>query len=124
MNSMAQNISEADLTDIAAYFASNERMKGEPTAEDPLGKNLFRRGDMKRDILPCISCHGDAGQGTFSGDESYPAIGGQHKLYLREQLHRWRNGQRGNGAGSAMSIITKSLSDAEMEALSTYIGSL
>lgn len=124
MNGMAENISEADMSDIAAYFASNEKMQGDNTAENPLGENLFTKGDLKRDVLPCISCHGVAGKGTLSGSDIYPVIGGQHKLYLREQLLNWRSGTRSNGPAGAMNIITKSLSDAEIEALSNYIAGL
>ncbi|MES2932366.1 MAG: c-type cytochrome [Pseudomonadota bacterium] len=123
MNNVASNVSDADVADIAAYFASNETMKGNAAVDTQNAKSLFLRGDMKRDILPCASCHGQAGKGTFSGSESYPAIGGQHKTYLREQLRNWRSGVRG-GSGNAMNIITRSLSDAEIEALSTYISGL
>jgi cytochrome c553 len=128
MNGMAANISDADMADMAAYFAGSEKMKsemkGNDTADNQLAKNLFIKGDLKRDILPCISCHGEGGKGTFSGTESYPTIGGQHKLYLREQLLNWRGGGRSAGSGGVMRIITKSLTDAEIEALSHYISGL
>ena len=124
MNGMAENVSDADMTDIAAYFASNEKMQGDGMGENVLGKNLFGKGDLKRDILPCASCHGVAGKGTLSGSDIYPVIGGQHKLYLREQLLNWRSGVRSNGSGGVMNFITKSLRDDEIDALSSYLAGL
>lgn len=124
MNGMAENLSEDDMSDIAAYFASNKRNRGEATEDSQPGKSLFTKGDLKRDILPCISCHGDAGKGAISGEDIYPLIGGQHKLYLREQLLNWRSGVRRNGAVGTMNIVTKSLTDAEIEALAAFISSL
>lgn len=124
MNGMAENLSEEDMSDIAAYFASQENNKGDTTGDNPLGKNIFTKGDLKRDIVACISCHGETGQGSVAGDDIYPLIGGQHKLYLREQLLNWRSGTRRNGAGGVMNLVTQSLTDAEIEALATYIASL
>lgn len=128
MNGMAEHISDSDMADIAAYFASNERMHGNDTGPgargDELAKNLFAKGDLKRDVLPCASCHGNSGKGAIAGADIYPVIGGQHKLYLREQLLNWRSGARSNGTGAAMNLIAKSLSDTEIDALSQYIAEL
>jgi cytochrome c553 len=123
MTGMAEAISEADMVDIAAYFASNPTMQGDGTGDSEVAKNLFTKGDLKRDIIPCISCHGVDGKGRASGD-IYPVIGGQHKLYLREQLLNWRSGARSNSAGSVMNLIAKSLSDTEIDTLSNYIAGL
>ena len=125
MTGMAENVSEVDMADIAAYFASNDTMQGDGTGESELAKNLFGKGDLKRDIVPCKSCHGVGGKGALSGSgDIYPVIGGQHKLYLREQLLNWRSGARSNGTGGVMNFITKSLIDTEIEALSNYIAGL
>jgi cytochrome c553 len=116
------------MTDIAAYFASNELMQGNATSTgasgNDLAKSLFTKGDLKRDVLPCASCHGDSGKGALTEGDIYPVIGGQHKLYLREQLLNWRSGARSNGTGGVMNFITKSLTDTEIDALSQYIAEL
>lgn len=121
MNGMAENVSDDDIADIAAYFASNETMQGDGTGENELAKNLFGKGDLKRDIVPCGSCHGVGGKGAIAGSDIYPVIGGQHKLYLREQLLNWRSGARSNGSDGVMNFIAKSLSDTEIDALSNHI---
>ena len=124
MTGMAENLQEGDMSDIAAFFASAPQNKGEVTQANPVGENLFFKGDLKREIVPCISCHGAAGKGTVSGDDVYPMIGGQHKLYLREQLLNWRSGTRRNGSGGVMNMVTRSMTDAEIEALAGYLSGL
>jgi cytochrome c553 len=110
--------------DIGAYFASNPTMLGDGRGETALAKNLFTRGDMNRNILPCQSCHGEGGKGRTLPTETRPSIGGQHKNYLREQLRNWRSGERCNSPNGVMKIIAKSLSDSEIEALALYISGM
>lgn len=124
MNSMADGLTDDDVEDIAAYFASNKTMQGDGLGATQLAKDLFFKGDMARNIAPCKSCHGENGKGKFSDTGSYPVIGGQHMIYLREQLRNWRKGERCNSPGGVMNIIAKSLSDAEIEALADFISGL
>lgn len=124
MNSMADGLTDNDVEDIAAYFASNKTMQGDGLGVTQLAKDLFFKGDMARNIAPCKSCHGESGKGKYSATGSYPVIGGQHMIYLREQLRNWRKGERCNSPGGVMNVIAKSLSDAEIEALADYISGL
>jgi cytochrome c553 len=87
-----------------------------------LARDLFSRGDDTRNILPCKRCHGETGAGNYSATGSYPVIGGQHRIYLREQLLNWRSGARSNS--NVMNVIAKFLSDAEIEALASFISGL
>lgn len=124
MTVMAEGLSENEQADIAAYFASLPVMPGDGEGENQIARNLFTRGDMRRNILPCQSCHGETGKGKNSPTETRPVIGGQHRIYLREQLRNWREGERHNSPEGIMNIIAKSLTDAEIEALSHYISGL
>ncbi len=124
MNVMAEGLTENDLADIAAYFASNPTMQGDGTGGNQFAMDIFTRGDMTRNILPCQSCHGEAGKGKSSPAETRPVIGGQHRIYLREQLRNWRNGARNNSPNGVMNIIAKSLNDTEIDSLSNYISGL
>ncbi len=117
-------ISEADLADIAAYFASQKPMSGGGQVGEPAIKALYARGDPRRDVLACASCHGEHGKSTFNGSESYPVIGGQHQAYVRAQLLSLRAGDRKSGGGGVMNLIAKSLKDEEIEALSNYIAGM
>jgi len=124
MTIMAEDLSAADMADIAAYFASRKIMQGDRASGNSLGRNLFDNGDQGRDIPACASCHGTRGKGGIAGNVIYPVIGGQRKIYLRSQLVGWKLGDRSNSPGGVMNKITKSLSDDEIEALADYISGL
>lgn len=124
MSVMAKTINDFDLADIAAYFASLEKMHGGGWGDNRVGKNLFLQGDLSRNIQPCISCHGVNGKGKAPNIATFPVIGGQHKAYLRTQLVHWRNGTRTNSPDGVMNIIAKSLTDHEIEVLTDYISGL
>ncbi len=121
MTAMADSLTDDDRADIAAWYGSNNPMQGTVVTASLLARDLFTRGDVTRNVLPCKSCHGENGQGSFSANGSYPVIGGQHSIYLREQLRNWRSGTRSNSPGGVMNIIAKALSDEEIEALANYI---
>lgn len=125
MSAMAATIEDADLADIAAYFASQPKMKGNgPGPNSDVGKNLFLNGDMSRMIVSCINCHGVNGKGKTPGNQTFPVIGGQQAGYLRGQLINWRKGERVNSPGGIMNIIAQKLTDAEIESLASYISGL
>jgi len=121
---MAEGLSEDDRMDIATYFASNSVMHGDDTGENQIALDIYTRGDVARGIPPCQICHGANGKGNATPTETHPVIGGQHRNYLREQLRNWRSGERNNSPNGVMNIVTKFLSDAEIEALSQYISGL
>lgn len=121
MSAMAATINDADLADIAAYFASQKKMKGDGSGENDIAHELFFNGDMSRYIQPCMTCHGVNGKGIFPGSSTFPILGGQHKAYLRAQLINWRAGERTNSPGGVMNKIAKTLTDQEIEALTDYI---
>jgi len=124
MSVMAEGLSDNYLEDIAAFFASNKVMKGNGTGGNEIARNIFLRGDMDRNILPCKSCHGENGKGIYSETDVHPVIGGQQRTYLREQLRYWRSGERHNSPNSVMNIIAKSLTDVEIQDLAEYISGL
>ena len=124
MNSMAASVSDEDLADISAYFASQPIMKGAHPSDNKLGKKLFENDDLARMIVRCNSCHGATGKGLEPGNAVYPVIGGQHKEYLLAQLISFRKGGRNNSPGGIMNITVHRLSDAELEALADYVSGL
>jgi cytochrome c553 len=124
MTIMAEDLSAADMADIAAYFASRKIMQGAGAGDNPLARKLFVSGDQARDIPSCVSCHGENGKGRIADNVIYPVIGGQRTVYLRSQLVNWKLGERKNSPGAVMSKVAKSLSDDEIEALADYISGL
>lgn len=123
MNAMAATIGDADLDDIAAYFASQPKMKGTPVNNE-LGKKLYLRGDISRLVIGCVNCHGVNGKGLTPNTSMFPILGGQQKDYLKLQLDNFKSGERTNSPNGIMITIAKKLTDAEIKALAEYISGL
>ena len=124
MSAMAASVSDGDLADIAAYFASQTMMKGVSPSSNQIGKKLFENDDLTRMVVRCNSCHGATGKGQNPGNPMFPVIGGQHKDYLLRQLFSFRKGDRNNSPAGVMNITVRKLSDAELEALADYVSGL
>ena len=121
MNDLATTVNDEELADIAAYFASQNKMKGDGSADNPIGKNLFLKGDASRKIVACINCHGVNGKGVEPNPLMIPVIGGQSRDYLTRQLANFRAGDRSNSPDGVMNEMTKSLTNTELESLAEYV---
>ena len=123
MGGMVMALTEQDIVDIAAYFASNTISDNSSTEESmKLGEKLYRAGDIKRGLPACSACHGVRGNGTeWSG---FPKISGQHADYVKVQLEKFRNGTRTNDMNMMMQDVAAKLTDSEISALSHYVGGL
>ncbi len=123
MNPMAAPLSEQDMADIAAYYASQTAKVGQ-AAEDKveLGETIYRAGNAASGVAACAACHGPAGGGNPMAN--FPMLSGQFADYTAGQLKAFRAGQRANDAGSMMRGVAKKMTDAEIEAVSQYIQGL
>ncbi len=125
MQALTQDLGDRELADVAAHFSVQPVMKGAAPVANPLGRRLFEEGDPARNIPACAGCHGTHGKGqALSAGQAYPAIGGQHRFYLRGQLQDWRSGTRRNSPDGVMNQIAKPLGDADIEALADYLSGL
>ncbi|MEH0667621.1 cytochrome c4 [Vibrio scophthalmi] len=123
MSGMAMPLSEQDMQDLAAYYASLP-ISHNTTPENVVekGKTLYTAGDAERGLTACIACHGPRGNGTeLSG---FPKISGQHADYIKSQLLKFRDGTRANDMNAMMRDIAKKLTDDDIETLSKYVGGL
>ena len=137
MQGMAAPLTEQDMRDIGAYFATQKAQAG--VADDTaiatgpnadmkfyqVGEKLFRAGRPADDVPACLACHGPAGRGNPG--PSYPALGGQHAAYTVAQLQFFRQGgSYGTGAeaNTVMADIARNLSDEDIQSLGTYIQGL
>ena len=66
----------------------------------------------------CVMCHGQNGIAPMP---SAPNLAGQQEIYLTEQLKNYRIGKRQH---EVMSVIAKSLTDADIEALAIWYSSM
>ncbi len=123
MSGMAMPLSDEDIADLSAYYASLP-VSENSTPEDVVakGKTLYTAGDAERGLTACIACHGPRGNGTeLSG---FPKISGQHADYIKAQLEKFRDGDRGNDMNAMMRDIAKKMTDEDIEVLSKYVGGL
>ncbi|MGL6260556.1 c-type cytochrome [Vibrio sp. WXL103] len=123
MSGMAMPLSEEDMADLAAYYASVP-IAHATTPEDVVeqGKVLYTAGDMERGVTACIACHGPRGNGTsLSG---FPKISGQYPEYIKAQLEMFRDGNRANDMNAMMRDIARKLTDEDIDILSKYVGGL
>ncbi|MDE1220520.1 c-type cytochrome [Vibrio aestuarianus] len=123
MSGMAMPLSDEDISDLSAYFASLP-ISANSTPEDVVktGKALYSGGDAERGLTACIACHGPRGNGTeLSG---FPKISGQHADYIKAQLQKFRESSRNNDMNGMMQDVAKKLTDADIEILSKYVGGL
>lgn len=116
MQMMARSLDDADLADIAAYFAS---LPVKEPRGDAAARELFEQGDARRNLLACASCHGPGGKGIAAA--AGPVLRGQAERYLVQQLHDWKSGARRNSAGGVMNQQAALLSDGEIAALARYL---
>ena len=121
MEAMAATINDDDLADMAAYFASQTKMKGSGVIENSRGKELFTRSDTTKMGIACVNCHGERGKGIESQVSAFPVLGGQHKDYIRQQLINFRSGDRKNSPYKIMNRIAESLTDIDIESLAEYV---
>ncbi|PRD29111.1 UNVERIFIED_CONTAM: cc4 [Trichonephila clavipes] len=124
MTGLLDNLSEQDMADIAAYFASQKMSVG---AADPqlvaAGEALFRGGKVEEGMPACTGCHSPNGAGNAPA--AFPHLGGQHAQYVAKQLTDFREGNRTNdGDSMIMRAIAAKLSNKDIQAVSSYIQGL
>ncbi len=137
MSGMAAALSEQDMRDIGAYFATQHAgagvaddtvIKTGPNADKKfyqVGEALFRGGRAADKVPACLACHGPTGRGNPG--PSYPALGGQHAGYTVARLQYFRGGGvsgTGKDANNVMTEVAKNLSDEDIQGLATYVEGL
>lgn len=94
---------------------------GRAAAAQSLGETLALRGAWERNIPECVACHGPGGAGV---GVAFPPLAGQSTQYLSSQLNAWRQGTRKNDPNDLMGHIARSMTDAEVQAVSAYFAGL
>ena len=121
MKGMAATLSESDMKNVSAYYASKQPKPG--FAKDKqlvaLGEKIYRGGIADRSIPACSGCHSPSGAGNPSQN---PRLAGQHGDYTAAQLTAFRDGVRKNSA--QMSGVAAKLNDREIKALADYIAGM
>jgi cytochrome c553 len=116
----AMTLSADDMADLGAYFGGqvNTGLEADPSYWKA-GEKLYRGGDPSRGIPACMACHGPTGAGN--GPAKFPALRGQHSVYVIKQLHDYASGARTTGPNGIMQTIAKRLSEDDMRDLASYV---
>jgi len=137
MSAMALALTDEDITDISAYYATqkisenalpvldtdddNDKPAGKKDVQALIaqGSDLYRNGDLKSEVSACIACHGPFGEGNKPA--SFPALKSQHADYLIKALTDFKSGARSNNPENIMYMIAKKMTDEEIKAVSYRI---
>jgi len=123
MNGIAATLSDQDMLDVSAYYASQKPRQG--AARDAklaaAGQQLYRGGDTARGIAACAGCHTPGGAGIPA---QYPRLKGQHAEYTSAQLKAFRAGERANDENAMMRAVAARMTDADIAAVAEYIQGL
>jgi cytochrome c553 len=121
MKGFASTLSEEDMKNVAAFYASKQAKPGFAKNKDlvTLGERIYRGGIADRNVPACSGCHSPNGAGIPAQN---PRLAGQHADYTAAQLTAFRDGVRKNNA--VMSGVAAKLNDREIKALSDYIAGL
>lgn len=123
MAGMAAPLSDDDIKNVAAWFASQKQKPAAAKDEKQiaLGQKIWRQGDFKKGVPACAGCHGPAGAGLPA---QYPRLAGQFPEYTEAQLKAFRVDERANDPEKMMRMIAAKLSDVEIKAVSEYAAGL
>lgn len=145
MQGVAARLSDQDIVDLAAHFAQAGGQPATPTPSTPapstptppptttmpaapatplaLGKALYLEGAPARNILACAVCHGEDGQGAEA--LGIPSIVGLGEAATLAALKTYRAMPPvGIAYPDAMRIALKPMTDADLAAVSAYVGTL
>jgi cytochrome c553 len=140
MTSIATGLSDADMRNLATYFAGQTPRVPQAPAAAPAapatdaaatlhaGEALFLHGDAARGIPPCQGCHGEDARGPSSVRDqyaAYPSLRGQYATYVMARLGNFRKGLPSDTSNSfIMHGVAETLDDGSIDAIAAWLGSL
>jgi len=145
MAPLAAGLDEQAIQEIATYYSANriagnpapklpdndddetpaktdEQKKAELTALIAQGSDLYRNGDLSREVSACVACHGPFGEGNKPA--SFPALHSQHADYLIKSLTDFKSGARSNNPENMMHMIAGKMTDQQIQAVAYYISTM
>jgi cytochrome c553 len=115
MSPFAADLSNTDLNNIAAYFATQKLALPAAAADATnaeTGARLARQ-------FNCVQCHGAA----LMGQQHIPRLAGQQRDYLKTQLRGFKTQTRFDMDGQ-MTSAAQPLSDADIDTLANYLAGI
>lgn len=116
LKDLASGMSEAEIRNIAAYYASLSPVQAVPDTQGvPADESSYREGEEVAAI--CAGCHGEKGYSTTPG---IPSLAGQQPGYLIVSTMEYSRGNRGHQEKEAM---LKGLDQVDVEKMAVYFAS-
>ena len=114
MSPLAAELEKADMLSIAKYF-SEQKWPGIGFRADPA---KAAKGEKATTAGQCVQCH----LGGYEGNSRIPRLAGQHPKYLKKTMIDFKNKVRTNSP--AKSSLMVSYDDADIEAMSDFLGNM
>ena len=114
MSPVAVGMKDADMRDMAAYFAQEKPAPVSP-ASNP---ELVKAGEKIAQVFHCASCH----MPDYSGQNHIARLAGQQRDYLALQLRGFKTGSRPDIDGT-MASAAQPLSDQDIDSMAGYLSS-
>jgi cytochrome c553 len=133
MTAIAATLSDADMRNLSAFFATQTVSATDVGSADPAavlarGESLFHRGDPLHGVPPCQGCHGAQAEGlpTRAGQYAlYPSLRGQYGPYLIARLTHFREHLPHDSSNDfVMGGVAQNLDDDSIQALAAWLSSL
>lgn len=150
MQNIASRLSDQDIVDIAAFYSGDSTPASAPaptpvpatpppatepappttppatppaTGAAPTGETLYQVGAAARGVIACAVCHGETGAGAEA--VGVPAITGRTAASVLGQLRAYKSGPvTGIPYPDAMHIALTPMTDADLNAVATYVATL
>jgi cytochrome c553 len=110
LKDLIAGFAEADIRNIAAYFASLPPVPAEPAAA--AGEAAYHEGAEFAKV--CVDCHGERG---VSHEPGMPSLAGQQPVYLMVATQEYADGSRGDAGKEAM---LQELDQVDIEKMAMY----
>lgn len=114
LRDLAGRLSETELRNVVAYYASQPPVAAAPEADAPQ-VSLLEKG--KALAAACVKCHGEEGNSRTPG---IPSLAGQQPHYLVTAIREYHRGDRDK---APMDSLLRNASARELESLALYFAS-
>src|SRR6202453_3304086 len=118
MTPLVADLSDADMRELAAYYAYLPRVYGDPATEGEPPR-IVADGAPMRNIAPCGACHGE-----LANKPGAPWLKGQPVVYLHTQLQAFASGARRNDISEQMRNVARGMTTEEIDAASRFYSGL
>ena len=116
MSPFAQNLSDADMADLAAYYEAQQPRPRPPASTDPA---KIAAGKQLTDLHHCSSCH----RPGFTGQQQAARLAGQDSDYLLKLLRGFKS-KTASDLDGTMTVAAQPLMDEDIQNIVQFLATL